>query len=57
MSNHTNTREMRRNPRDKAHHNKTLSTGGTTAIAETIFIILAFINVLQFTLIHQIVWT
>ena len=36
MSDHTNTREMRRNPRDKAHHNKTLSAGGTTAIVETI---------------------
>ena len=25
MSDHTNTREMRRNPRDKAHHNKTMN--------------------------------
>ena len=28
---------MRRNPRDKAHHYKTLSVGGTTAIVETMF--------------------
>ena len=34
MSDHTKTREMRRNPRDKAHHNKTLSADGTTAIVE-----------------------
>ena len=34
MSDHINTREMRRNPRDKAHHHKTLSAGGTTAIVQ-----------------------
>ena len=38
MSDHINTRKMRRNPRDKAHHHKTLSAGGTTAIVETNFI-------------------
>ena len=45
MSDHINTREMRRNPRDKAHHNKTLSAGGTTAIVEKN--VLAFNNTEQ----------
>ena len=29
------TREMKKNPREKTHYHKTLSSGGTTAIVET----------------------